>query len=138
MTTCRILADLSEADRRNLIVWLGILMGVVIVGFTAILLLRRWLRDPSGGESQDPGFSLSELRAMRDRGEITPEEYEQTRARVIAKVKASTAAMGPGKGARISDVSARIVPPDAAGRTDEPPPALPPGGPGPSDGAPPA
>jgi hypothetical protein len=27
------------------------------------------------------------LRAMRDRGEITPEEYEQTRANVIAKVK---------------------------------------------------
>jgi hypothetical protein len=35
----------------------------------------------------DTGFSLSDLRAMRDRGEITPEEYEQTRARVIAKVK---------------------------------------------------
>ena len=33
--------------------------------------------------------SLSELRAMRDRGEITPEEYERTRTHVIAKVKAS-------------------------------------------------
>jgi hypothetical protein len=66
--------------------WGGILIGVVVVGSVFIMLLRRHMNAGSRG-AQDAGFSLSDLRAMRDRGEITPQEYEQTRARVIAKVK---------------------------------------------------
>jgi hypothetical protein len=73
----------GEAD---VFLWGAILIGVVVVGSVVIMLLRR--RMNAGSSSvQEGGFSLSELRAMRDRGEITSEEYEQTRANVIAKVK---------------------------------------------------
>jgi hypothetical protein len=98
MNAWPILADLSEKDRSSLLVWLGVLLGVVVVGFGAILLLRRYLRDPAAGGTGNVGFSLSELRAMRDRGEITSEEYERTRAMVIAKVKAAAARAEEQKG----------------------------------------
>jgi hypothetical protein len=78
------------ADARfesEVIRWGIILIGVIVVGGAAIMLIRRKLRDSAASSSADTGFSLSDLRAMRDRGEITSEEYEQTRARVIAKVK---------------------------------------------------
>jgi hypothetical protein len=87
----RWLAEITEAERNSLYLWLGILTGVVLLGFGAILLMRRYLWSGKESPTEDAGFSLSELRAMRDRGEITPEEYEQTRALVIAKVKGAAA-----------------------------------------------
>ena len=51
-----------------------------------MILKRRMMSESDSGHV--PGFSLAELREMRDRGEITPEEYEQTRKRIIEKVKA--------------------------------------------------
>jgi uncharacterized membrane protein len=72
----------------DVLMWGAILIGIVFVGSLFIMLLRRRLKDPALSTGADAGFSLSDLREMRDRGEITIEEYEQTRARVIAKVKA--------------------------------------------------
>jgi hypothetical protein len=74
-------------SENDVLTWGGILIGVVLIGSVFIMLLRRRLRDSSTPTGDDAGFSLSDLRAMRDRGEITPEEFEQTRAKVIAKVK---------------------------------------------------
>jgi hypothetical protein len=88
-----ILADLTPQNRNNLLTALAILMLLVVVGGFAILMVRRRLNaedDPASSESV--GFSLSDLRAMRDRGEITAQEYEITKARVIDKVKANMAA----------------------------------------------
>ncbi len=74
-------------DWEKILLWGFVLIGLAILGFGAISLFRRKFMAPAEGD-QVPGFSLADLREMRDRGEITPEEYEQTRARVIAKVKA--------------------------------------------------
>jgi uncharacterized membrane protein len=66
--------------------WSGVIMAVAVVGFVTIMIFKRfWKRRE--GDTHEAGFSLADLRAMRDRGEITPEEFEQTRANVIAKVK---------------------------------------------------
>jgi hypothetical protein len=90
------LADLTPESRNKLLVALSIMMVLVVVGGFGILLIRRRLNAPEDSDaSASVGFSLSELREMRDRGEITPEEYEITRARVIDKVKSSLA--GPRK-----------------------------------------
>jgi hypothetical protein len=66
--------------------WSAIILAVAVVGFGGIWIFKHFWKK-SEGQAQEGGFSLSDLRAMRDRGEITPEEYEQTRANVIAKVK---------------------------------------------------
>jgi hypothetical protein len=98
MTMC---LDLAEANltraEQQVLFWGVVLMGVVVAGVLVILMLKRMLRQEEGPATADAGFSLSELRAMRDRGEITPEEYEQTRSRVIAKVK-SNASRGKAEG----------------------------------------
>ena len=87
------LADLTPQNRNSLLVALAILMLLVVAGGFGILMIRRRLNaEDDADASASVGFSLSDLRAMRDRGEITAEEYEITKARVIEKVKSSLAA----------------------------------------------
>src|ERR1041384_3409771 len=75
-----------EAVQSQTLYWCTVILGVAIVGFLGIMIFKKfWRQKETPG--MDVGFSLSDLRAMRDRGEITPEEYEQTRAKVIANVK---------------------------------------------------
>lgn len=88
-------APVAHYSRADVLIWGGILIAVVLVASFFIMLLRRRLKDGSAASPPDAGFSLSDLRAMRDRGEITPEEYEQTRANVIAKVKQRVAESKP-------------------------------------------
>ena len=78
---------ISPHQRNMMLLWLGVLLVVVIIGFGALMLFRRRITDQGTEQSKDIGFSLSDLRAMRDRGEITSEEYEATRAKVVASVK---------------------------------------------------
>ncbi len=81
-----VIADYLTDMQTKTFFWGGIIMAVAVVGFVGIMIFKRiWKRREA--ESQEAGFSLADLRAMRDRGEITPQEYEQTRANVIAKVK---------------------------------------------------
>jgi hypothetical protein len=78
---------LSPQQRNAMLFWLGVLLVIVVIGFAVLMLFRRRLTEEQAPSSQDVGFSLSDLRAMRDRGEITAEEYERTRAKVVANVK---------------------------------------------------
>jgi uncharacterized membrane protein len=87
---------LNEGMEGDVLEWGAILIVIVIVGFIAIVLMRKYLWKSDAAGEYDTGFSLSDLREMRDRGEITSQEYEQTRARIIAKVKgAGSAKKGP-------------------------------------------
>jgi len=83
-------------DWEKILFWGFVMMGVAIAGFGAIMIFRRKFMAAADADHV-PGFSLAELREMRDRGEMTPEEYEQTRARVIAKVKAKMNEPRPSK-----------------------------------------
>ncbi len=130
MAIMEILADLTETERNKLVFWLVVLLFVVIAGFTIIMLLRRYIQEPLGSESQDAGFSLSELRAMRDRGEISPEEYEHTRARVIAAAK-KVLTKKSGKPDRLSSrgleaPASLMIPKKSRKRILPPPPQAPP------------
>jgi Short C-terminal domain len=98
MSVFSFLADLSPEARNQVLIALGIMMVLVMVGGFGILIFRRrWQEAEDADGSANVGFSLSDLREMRDRGEITPEEYEVTRMKVITKVKASLSAGPPGK-----------------------------------------
>ena len=86
-------AELTAEQRGKLLWALGILLLIVVVGCVALMVFRRRLTEQdSGDQSMNVGFSLADLREMRDRGEITAEEYERTRARVVARVKSRMAA----------------------------------------------
>jgi hypothetical protein len=93
-----VLADLTPESRTTLLEALVILMVLVVAGGFGIMLIRRRLNADDESEAS-AGFSLAELKEMRDRGEITSEEYETTKRRVIDKVKANLAAAeNKGKG----------------------------------------
>jgi hypothetical protein len=88
-----LLAQLTESQTRTVMVWGGAMILFCVAGFGAIMYLKKYMRT-RGEARNDAGFSLSELKEMLYRGEITPEEYETTKAHVIAKVKGKLAGGG--------------------------------------------
>ncbi len=74
--------------REQVIIIIGILIALALIGGTAILILRRRLfqKETDDGVA---GSLFEQLRGMRDRGEISPEEFEQTRQAMIRRVKDS-------------------------------------------------
>lgn len=69
---------------RRALMWVLLL----IVAFVVLVLLAMWFRrhflgGPKRREREPIGFSLSDLRRLRDEGKITTEEYERTRDRLV-------------------------------------------------------
>ncbi len=69
----------------ELVPWLLLLIGVVVVGAVIIWLARRAVdrASDSGG-----GFSLHELRQLHASGQLSDEEYERAKASIIGHVSA--------------------------------------------------
>lgn len=64
---------------------LGVLVLIVIVGGVVLLLIRRWWKSES--EAAPPGFTLGDLRELRDSGEISVAEYERAREKMVQSVR---------------------------------------------------
>lgn len=66
---------------------LGFVLFLALVGVALIVYIQRRILGDREGESDgaQPGTLFADLRAMRDRGEISDDEYERTRAVIIAK-----------------------------------------------------
>src|SRR5690606_31169632 len=65
--------------------WLLVLMGLLIVAAMGVLWLRRWYRtDETGGPI---GFTLGDLRRLHREGQMTDDEFERAKARMIAGAK---------------------------------------------------
>jgi hypothetical protein len=76
---------------------LGLLVLFVIVGAVALLLIKRWWKR----EGDSPaGFTLGDLRAMRDSGEISVAEYERAKEQMVRKVRSQPASSKAVKGPR--------------------------------------
>jgi hypothetical protein len=67
----------------ELLPWLVALVLAVVAGAVVIYLIRRAM----GGEGSIPdGFSLHELRRLREAGQLTDEEFERAKASVIGRL----------------------------------------------------
>jgi hypothetical protein len=80
-------ALLAQANARSalneMLPWLGALLLAALLGGALLFYLRHRLLGP---DLPDSGKGLMEdLRAMRDRGEISEDEYEHARISMIAK-----------------------------------------------------
>ncbi len=86
MTVPPALAGSGAASRlfSEVMPWLLLFMGLVIVGGVIIMLARRLLNDTSA--SPRPGFTLHELRTLHTKGELTDEQFERARETMIARV----------------------------------------------------
>ena len=91
-----ILAQAGEDVFGQVLPWLIMLLGVVVVGGAGIYFVRRLLQ--SGSSASDESFTLHELRQMREAGRLTDEEFERARALIIGRVgdrSVSDTAIGP-------------------------------------------
>lgn len=80
------LAQSGTSGTGQVLLWIGVLIIVTIGGGLIVLAVRR--RMTGNTDELDAAGSLMErLRAMRDRGEISPAEFEQTRAALRARMK---------------------------------------------------
>ena len=72
--------------------WLGGFVVLLLVGGAIAMGLRRRLNADS--ETPSLGFTLEDLRSMRDRGELSQEEFEQAHQRMVGQVRRAAAGRG--------------------------------------------
>ena len=80
------LSPLAVARLGQVFLWVGILLACFIVGSGAVYVARRRLRRDRDGPA-GPSLTMSQVRQMRERGEITEQEYEILRRVVVSQLK---------------------------------------------------
>lgn len=83
-----LLAQDAERLFAEILPWIGLLAILILLGGGIAIWLRKRMA-VNGGDSS-AGFILDDLRRMRDRGEISPEEFEIAKSKMIKGIKAST------------------------------------------------
>ncbi len=75
----------------SIFIWGAVLIGLMLLFYFGYSAFKRWMNDTGIEENQ--GFTLSDLRKLRDQGKISPEEFEQTRNNMLAAAKKMTQQM---------------------------------------------
>lgn len=83
----------------RLMLWGAILIALIVVGGAGVMLVRKWVMAQKE-ERETEGFSLADLRGLRERGELTEQEYAAARAKTAARVKAEVLGRGRKPGAK--------------------------------------
>lgn len=78
----------AEQNVVSILIWSGVLMGAVALLFAAVIWVKRWARDEQPDIRAGSGFTLADLREMHRRGQITDEEFERARAKIVASARA--------------------------------------------------
>ena len=72
----------------NVVLWCAlVLAGIVTLGVVAVAMRRWMMRDES--TTTGPAFTLQDLREMRDRGDITSQEFDTMRAGILGSYGAA-------------------------------------------------
>jgi len=85
-----LLAQQSSGSILPVFGWSFVLICLLVCGFFAISKLRQWLKEedvPAAGI----GFTLSDLRQLHKQGQMTDEEFERAKAKIIGGAKAMAA-----------------------------------------------
>ncbi len=86
----------------QLLPWLGGLVVLAVLGAVIMSAARRLLTsDPL--EPRSTGFTLDELRTLRDRGELTQEEFDRAKSRFVRMAQRSSSAATAGGKAPAKD-----------------------------------
>jgi hypothetical protein len=87
MTVLAVDPLLALTKEERLILWSGVLLGVLVLGAVVIARLDRWRKRQIEGAVDDSDPVMS-FREMYDRGEISKEEYDRVLRRVAERVGA--------------------------------------------------
>ena len=78
-------ASQPEVDYLELAIWVGVVvLGVMLIAAVAAICRKRWRSD--GGCGMRQAWTLEELRALRESGDLDPGEYVRLRDGVMAKM----------------------------------------------------
>lgn len=69
----------------ELYLWGAVLLGLIALGIVGAYVARAVRERMQQPPTAEP-FTLQDLRAMRDRGDLTPAEYETMRAGLLGRV----------------------------------------------------
>lgn len=81
------LAQNAPLDMRAF-VYIVLLIVLCIIGFVIIISVKRRIFDDRAEQDQSSGTLMESLEHMRKTGQISQEEYEQTRRTIIEKTSA--------------------------------------------------
>ena len=87
-------------------IWLGIFVVLIIILGASAMAIRRKVNAPAAASAI--GFTLADLRVMHERGELSLEEFERARDRMLGGLKQGGAGGQPTSESRISG---RVPPP---------------------------
>ena len=87
-----VLAQAAEDLLGQVLPWLIMLIGVVIVGGLGIYFVRRMLR--TNQASSQEGFTLHELRCLHAEDRLSDEEFERAKALIIGRATGSSSPEG--------------------------------------------
>jgi uncharacterized membrane protein len=84
-----LLAESGDATIR-LAMWISVLLIIAVAGFALASLVRKRMNDAmkETGVGSPADFTLSDLRKMRAAGQITEEEFERAKGRIVAMTQA--------------------------------------------------
>src|SRR5580692_6476275 len=84
LAIAHLLAD-SDSNSGDVIIACLFLIGIVIAASIGVMWVRRWAKAPE--EIPSGGFTLGALRDLQRSGKITAEEFERTKAMIVAATK---------------------------------------------------
>lgn len=82
-----------KGDILPVVLWLGILIVITVAGGLIVLAIRKRILSKSS-DAADEASLMDSLRALRDRGEMSNEEFEATRRAMIDRVRSNLASQG--------------------------------------------
>jgi hypothetical protein len=75
-------------QQTDILFWCGVLILVILVFVgLAVLIRRRFVSDVPEADVIGMGFSLADLRAMHERGELSDEEFDYAKRKLIARTR---------------------------------------------------
>ena len=87
--------EASVKENATWIIVACVAMAVVVLMFAcAWLWMRRWLKAESTSDDNREPWTLADLRQLRERGEVTEEEYQAMRAAMIASYRGKDSTPG--------------------------------------------
>ena len=107
---------LAESSTASVFIWSFILIILIVISAAGVMRLRRWMKEDDDTPSGRIGFTLSDLRQLHKQGQMTDEEFERARAKMVEAGKAMAAKM-PHPLARPSDPTGQ----NRAARRPQPP-----------------
>jgi hydrogenase maturation factor HypE len=101
-----------DGSMQRLVVWSLAVVAVFTVGLVLVARVKKRMQADAEQEEVSAGFTLSDLRRMHKAGEVSNEEFEKAKARVIDAARRAAARTPQGKAATAPPPAVPVLPLD--------------------------